>query len=429
MCFRVMSNLIRHVLNAGNNCYMKKNVLILFIIISTGSVLCTGQKKSIYIQRTTEGFKISNGGKEFFINGMNWDYYPIGTNYTYNLWSQPSDVIKAALDYEMSLLKKMGVNTIRQYTGVPVYWIQYIYDTYGIYTVLNHTFGRYGVNVNGSWEANTDYSSPNVKALLLKEVKELAVQYRQTPGLLMYLLGNENNYGLFWRGAETENIPMEDRQSTKDARHLYQLFNEAARVMKLEDKGHPVAICNGDLMFLDIIVKECPDIDVLGINVYRGLSFGDLFERVKKEYHKPVMLTEFGADAFNVRTNKEDQVYQAECLVSNWKEIYANASGLGLAGNSIGGFTFQFSDGWWKTGQTTGLQEHDTKASWSNGGYLNDYSKGINNMNEEWFGICAKGKTNEKGVYELIPRAAYYALKEVHRINPYAPVGNTKQLP
>jgi hypothetical protein len=30
------------------------------------------------------------------------------------------------------------------------------------------------------------------------------------------------------------------------------------------------------------------------------------------------------------------------------EEIYQNAAGLGKAGNSMGGFTFQFSDGWWK---------------------------------------------------------------------------------
>ena len=39
-------------------------------------------------------------------------------------------------------------------------------------------------------------------------------------------------------------------------------------------------------------------------------------------------------------------------------------------------------------------------------------------MNEEWFGICAKGPTNSKGLYTLYPRAAYYSLKEAHRINP-----------
>lgn len=396
----------------------KRRIDLLFIILSL-SVVAVGQDKKVFVKKDNGGYKIITVEKDFFINGMNWDYYPVGTNYTYSLWSQPEAVIKAALDYEMPMLKNMGVNTIRQYTGVPAKWIQYIYETYGIYTVLNHTFGRYGLTLNGNWQPNTDYSSTLVKELLLNEVRQMAAQYKTTPGLLMYLLGNENNYGLFWRGAETENIPVQDRQSTKDAHHLYKLFNDAAKEMKRLDQNHPIAICNGDLMFLDIIKAECTDVDVLGINVYRGLSFGDLYERAKNEYDKPVMLTEFGSDAFNAQTKNEDQQYQSQCLVSNWKEIYANASGLSGAGNSIGGFTFQFSDGWWKTGQTIGLNEHDETASWANGGYLNDYKAGQNNMNEEWFGICAKGKTNEKGIYELFPRAAYYALKDVHRFNPY----------
>ena len=41
-------------------------------------------------------------------------------------------------------------------------------------------------------------------------------------------------------------------------------------------------------------------------------------------------------------------------------------------------------------------------------------------MNEEWFGIWAKGAPDEKGIYQLTPRAAYYALKEVHKFNPLA---------
>ena len=161
------------------------------------------------------------------------------------------------------------------------------------------------------------------------------------------------------------------------------------------------------MLFLDIINKECKDVDVLGLNVYRGKSFGDLYDRVKKEYGKPVILTEFGADAFNAISNEEDQDAQAKILKSNWEEIYANAAGMGKSGNSLGGFTFQFSDGWWKFAQTKNLDVHDTNASWSNGGYLSDYDKGENNMNEEWFGICAKGKTNSDGTYDLYPRSAY----------------------
>jgi len=200
---------------------------------------------------------------------------------------------------------------------------------------------------------------------------------------------------------------------------MYQLFNEAAIAMKQISTKHPIAICNGDLLFMDLLAKECPDIDVLGTNMYRGISFGDAFQRVKDEYNKPILFTEFGADAFNAIENQEDQYSQAYYMKGNWKEIYENAAGLGKTGNSIGGFTFQFSDGWWKFGQTKNLDVHDTNASWSNGGYQRDFIEGENNMNEEWFGIAAKGQTNARGLYDLYPRAAYYTLKEAHQLNPY----------
>lgn len=396
-----------------------KKLITLFIMLSLSFWSAHAQQESVAVKKSADGFMLEVGGKPFFVNGMNWDYFPVGTNFSYSLWKQPDDIIRAALDYEMPLLKNMGVNTIRQYTGVPARWVKYIYENYGIYTMLNHSFGRYGLTLNGVWAPNTDYANPLVKELLLKETKEMVQEYQNTPGLLLFLLGNENNYGLFWRGAETENIPMQDRKSTKDAEYLYKLFNEATKEMKTISQTHPIAICNGDLLFIDIIAKECKDIDILGINTYRGVTFTDLYDRAKKEFDKPVLLTEFGADAYNTQANKEDQEYQAKILVSNWKEIYANASGLGKNGNSLGGFTFQFSDGWWKTGQTVALDEHDPTASWSNGGYQNDYIAGENNMNEEWFGICAKGSTNARGTYELYPRAAYYALKDVHAFNPY----------
>jgi hypothetical protein len=372
--------------------------------------------------------KLKVNGKDFIVNGMNWDYFPVGTNYSYSLWNQPDNFIQEALDEEMGLLQNMGVNSIRVYTGIPKKWIEYIHTNYGIYTMLNHSFGRYGLTLDGVWTPNTEYSNEKTRKLLLEEVTQMATDYKDTKGFLLFLLGNENNYGLFWDGAETENIPIKDRKSTIRAREMYKLFNEAAVAMKSIDSNHPIALCNGDLLFLDLIAEECKDVDIFGTNVYRGVSFGDLFERVKKEYGKPVLFTEFGADAFNVITNQEDQKSQAYYLKGNWKEIYENAAGLGKAGNSLGGYTFQFSDGWWKFGQTKNLEIHDNNASWSNGGYQKDYNEGENNMNEEWFGICAKGPTNEKGLYQLFPRASYYLLKDLHKLNPYAPGANLESI-
>jgi hypothetical protein len=405
---------------------MKRSLILLLLPLFALSA--SGQADKVTVVQNDQGTKLVVNGSDFMINGMNWDYIPIGTNtVNANFWKQSDDIIRAGLDAEMSLLKNMNVNVIRQYTGVPARWIQYIYENYGIYTMLNHSFGRYGLTLDGVWTPVTLYDDRETEKFLMKEVNQLAKEYKDTPGLLMYLLGNENNYGLFWQGAETEDFP--DDQARIDfigesrGRPMYKLMNEAAKAMKAIDPSHPVAICNGDVLFIDIIAEECKDIDIYGTNTYRGVSFGDMFQVVKDKLDKPIMFTEFGADAFNAKENAEDQKMQAYYMVGNWREIYENAAGVGKVGNSIGGFTFQFSDGWWKYGfdDRENADVHDNNASWSNGGYDIDFREGDNNMNEEWFGICAKGPTSERGLYTLYPRAAYYALKEAHQLDPYAP--------
>ncbi len=381
--------------------------------------LLFSQTERVTVLHTENGSRLQIEGKDFFVKGMNWDYFPIGTNYTFILWQQPESFIKKALDYEMALLKDMGVNVIRVYTGIPPNWISYIHKSYGIYTMLNHSFGRYGLTLDSTWVVNTNYADPRTEDYLLQDIANLAAEYKDTPGLLLYLIGNENNYGLFWEGAETEDIPIADRKSTDRARAMYRLFNKAAIMIKNIDASHPVALCNGDLQFLDLIAEDCKDFDIFGTNIYRGFSFDEAFERVKNVYGKPILFTEFGADAYNMKTKSEDQESQANYLVKNWKEIYQNAAGIGKAENCLGGFTFQFSDGWWKHDQILYLDEHDTTATWRNGGYNSDYVIGQNNMNEEWFGICVKGPTDESGHYTLIPRKAYYALKKIHKFCPY----------
>jgi hypothetical protein len=47
---------------------------------------------------------------------------------------------------------------------------------------------------------------------------------------------------VFWDGAETENIPLEDRESTIRAHALYKLLIKIVE-MKQIDKSHPMAIC------------------------------------------------------------------------------------------------------------------------------------------------------------------------------------------
>jgi hypothetical protein len=380
----------------------------------------SAQAHDVEIVEDASGLRLQVDGEDLMVLGVNWDYFPRGTtNPQYNFWGQTDDFIRSALDREMSLLRSMGANAIRLYEGIPAKWVEYIYDNYGIYSIVNHTLGRYGLDFQGRYIPNTDYSDPAFRAQLVGQVENMVRELQGTRGLLMWLLGNENNYGLVWTSAETENLPQGEADAVR-ARYMYSLFGEAVDAIHAID-DLPVAMANGDLQYLDIIAEEVPNLDVFGSNVYRGYSFRDFFERVDETLGVPVMFTEFGSDRFNARTLEEAQEEQADYLIQNWREIYEQSAGKGLVGNSIGGLTFQWTDGWWKYGQTDRLDIQDTNASWSNEAYQFDWAPGENNMNEEWFGIVAKGPTNAYGQYDLFPRAAFYALKKAYELDPYGP--------
>ena len=399
--------------------YSVKLTLLIALFSMWFFELSPAQTNRIQVISDAGGSRLQVNGKDLMIFGMNWDYIPIGHNYSYSLWTQPDDVIREALDREMSLLKGMGINTIRHYNGIPPKWVTYIYENYGIYTAINHPLGRYGLTIDGSYVASTDYSDPKTREILLAEMRQLVDEFKHVPGMLMWIIGNENNYGLYWRSAETEALPEGERQAAR-ARHLYSLFGEVVAMMKKADPDRPIAMANGDVQFIDIIAEEVKGLDIFGTNVYRGISARDLFDVVKEKLNIPVLFTEFGSDAFNARAMREDQAMQARYLIGQWEEIYEQSSFKGRAGNAIGGFTFQFSDGWWKYRQEENLSVHDINASWPNGGYAEDLVPGENNMNEEWWGICAKGHPDSRGLYQLYPRAAYFALQRAYQLDPYA---------
>jgi hypothetical protein len=376
-------------------------------------------RETVRVVHDDSGWRLQVDGRAFFVRGMNWDYIPIGQNYAYDLFQQPEDVIIAALDREMTLLAGLGVNAIRVYSGIPPRWVRYIHDRYGIYCIINHTVGRYGYSLDGVWRASVDYSAPRMRAALAADVASMVNTYKDCAGVLMYLLGNENNYGLSWSSFEIEALPKGERDAAR-AKHLYSLFGEIARATKAADPGVPVAIANGDVQYIDLIATECKGLDIFGTNVYRGISSRDLFQVVRDKLGLPMMYTEFGSDAFNARELREDQATQARYLIGQWREIYEKSAGHGQEGNAIGGCVFQWSDGWWKHMQEERLDVHDTNASWPNGGYTEDYVQGENNMNEEWWGICAKSPPDSRGLYDLFPRAAYFALRRVFALDPYA---------
>ncbi len=400
----------------------------LFIFMALTLMTCPVTKAAAGDSATTatiktyqddKGWKLLVNGESYFVKGVVWGYTPIGETYSYNLWSKPDEQIKKVLDYDCILMKAAGINTIRSFFNTPPKWIEYIYTKYGIMTIVNHMAGRYGFQVDGAWHSQTDYSDPRTRESIKKEILDQVRKFKDTPGILMIALGNENNYGLEWSSNfEIENLPDGERHRAK-ARFLYSMYNEIIAEGKKIDTNRLFTIVNGDIQYLDLIAEQCTEIDVLGVNSYRGKSFTGLWKDVREKLNKPVLFMEFGSDAYNAKTDQEDQAAQAEILRANWLEIYSKSYGKGAEGNAIGGSVFEWRDEWWKYLQTENLNVHDSNASWSNGGYSFDYVPGENNMNEEWYGIVTMERPNSDGVSEARPRMAYYTLQEIFRIDPY----------
>jgi hypothetical protein len=190
-----------------------------------------------------------------------------------------------------------------------------------------------------------------------------------------------------------------------------------ALAFKKNDPKHLVALGNGDASFLDSAAKVCKDIDALAIILYRGKSFGNLFNNIRRFYDKPIILSEFGCDSYDALKNAENQDIQAEFLTDQWKDLFANTvySQNNKASNCLGGVVFEWTDEWWKhdEGYRPDWDVHNTEAGWSEGSYYFDIKAPSNlNMNEEWFGLVSISPDLEKGVNKRVPKKAYTALKD-----------------
>ncbi len=391
--------------------------VLLCLFLSGTSFAQSPQKVTTH--QDAKGWKLKVDGKDFYIKGMVWGYTPRDENYTFNLWGKPEAEIRQVLDYDFGLMKKANINAIRSFATIPPKWVTYVYKKYGIMTAINPLMGRYGASIGGTWRPNTDYSDPLTRKVLKEQVLKDVRTYKNVPGVLMFALGNESNYGLSWKSFEIENLPKGEQNKAR-AEFLYSLFNEVIVEGKKIDPLHPFTIVNGDLQYIDIIAKYSKNWDLLGVNSYRGISFTDMWAKAKAKLGIPLALFEFGSDAFNSKTFKEDQVAQATFLKGQWQEIYQKSYGHGQEGNAIGGFVFEWRDEWWKYKQTENLDKHDTNASWENGGYSFDFVPGKNNMNEEWWGVNRLGSITRDGIYTADPRMAYDVLTQVWSIDPYA---------
>ncbi|MEI7997979.1 MAG: glycoside hydrolase family 2 TIM barrel-domain containing protein [Candidatus Omnitrophota bacterium] len=386
------------------------------IKVSLGDPVKTlGQGKVHFVKYSNGHWQMIVDKEPFMIKGITYAPTKVGQspdNGTLTNWmdQDPNPAYQAWVDKngngkqdadelsvgDFALMKEMGVNTLRIYHH-PMKpnkdFLRKMYKEYGFMVLMGDYVGKYAIGSGANWSDGTDYENPEHQKNIMESVKSMVMEFKDEPYVLMWLLGNENNYGVA-------------SNADKKPEAYFKFINEVAKMIKSIDPNHPVAICNGDTLFLDKFAQYAPEVDVYGSNVYRGdYGFGSFWQQVSEIADKPVFITEYGAPAYSGPglTAKEALQAQSDYHKGNWLDILYNSAGFADGeGNAVGGVAFEWLDEWWKNYEPA---IHDTKADVVGpfpGGYYY----------EEWFGLFGQGEGKHSPNLRE-PRKVYYTYKEL----------------
>jgi hypothetical protein len=114
----------------------------------------------------------------------------------------------------------------------------------------------------------------------VEEILDTVRRYKDHPALMMWAVGNEIDW-----------IP----PGVPYNRRLWDVVNRIAAGIHAMDPHHPVMTVIGDSDFevkIQEIKRQCPDLDLIGINSYADLA--DMAALVREHWDRPYVVTEWG---------------------------------------------------------------------------------------------------------------------------------------
>lgn len=380
------------------------------------AALCSAAATSVSVS----GRQILVGGQAFAVRGVSYSPTPVGQTLTsggggcigsYTWWTDRPTYVA-----DFPLIERMGANTIRTYN-----LMNSAATRAQVLQALDEAYARHLYVIMGYFvQASDDLTQAAVRTQLRSDFLASVQAYKDHPAVLMWAIGNEQNLAV----------------NGNDQAAWYTLLNLMAGDAKGADANHVVLSAEGECLApdcapaLDMQIGNAgfsaddaslTNLDVWGVNVYKGSSFGNFFDSVALLTTKPVLVTEFGKDAYKDATGQEDQALQAGHLTSQWTEIAAHLSASDPSKILAGGVAFEWTDEWWKDGGGTTCNTHNTAILFTRATDTSD-----SGYNDEWFGLASVSPvdavSNPAGTARTL-RSGYTALQTFW--NPSAVTGSS----
>ena len=274
---------------------------------------------------------------------------------------------------DLSLLASTGANTVRTYALLPDSAAPFLdlLDSTGLYWLAGFPLEPYYD------PARTILAR---KREILEAFEQYAQRFRAQPRLIGYVFGHEvaRDYHRKFAGSPDD---------------FYALLADAAETLRrLEPDQTPLlTTAVHDLAELS---RAPAGLSFWCWNASPGRTFGGLLAEARRRASKPVLISDFGVDAFDERTRLENESAQAEAVGTLVTEIEG-------AGWLLGGIYSTLLDEWWRGGGDPAW--HGVGGA-PHAGFPDGF------RNDGWLGLLRVAPSGQPGLDHLYPRAAYAAL-------------------
>lgn len=313
----------------------RATLILAALTLSTGWVSSMGVQhpSPVKVAGTAGAYELMVRGKPFYVRGVSFSINE-GTD------DPPEFLTPARLRFHFRRIHQMGANTIRRYGDNP--------DTEAI---LDEAWGSGLMVLMGFWlDHDVDYLRDHRRLDSYRHgVRRWILKYKNHPGVLMWVLGNET-----W-GKLKEEFPSAEVLTPRRVAY-YRFVDELAQMIKADDPYHPVMTADehipdalsshaGVERSLAMFRALTLSVDIFGVNSYFEQDISALQDIVRRSgVGRPYLVSEFGPPGYWLPNRLADDVGQplepsdiqkASAYAANWWQHIAPHRGWNVGGNAF----------------------------------------------------------------------------------------------